>query len=110
MVGDDSDGGPPDPIPNSVVKPDHADGTARVTLWESRYRRPSFMKPPRGLPRGGFLWGTSWGIYWFVPGLGGAVFCFCKKHGTITRVGVHQEGLEKVKRMHGMLADWPGVN
>ncbi len=45
LVGDDSDGGPPDPIPNSVVKPDHADGTARVTLWESRYRRPSFIKP-----------------------------------------------------------------
>ena len=45
MVGDDSDGGPPDPIPNSAVKPDHADGTARVTLWESRYRRPLFIKP-----------------------------------------------------------------
>ena len=54
LVGDDSDGGPPDPIPNSAVKPDHADGTARVTLWESRYRRPSFTKTPRGFPRGVF--------------------------------------------------------
>ena len=26
----------PDPIPNSVVKPSNVDGTAKVTLWESR--------------------------------------------------------------------------
>ena len=29
-------GATPDPIPNSVVKPSSADGTAGVTLWESR--------------------------------------------------------------------------
>ena len=54
LVGDHSAGGPPDPIPNSVVKPEHADGTARVTLWESRYRRPSFTKPLEANASGGF--------------------------------------------------------
>ncbi len=34
--GDDSGGATPDPIPNSEVKSSSADGTAGVTLWESR--------------------------------------------------------------------------
>jgi hypothetical protein len=36
LVGGDSGGVPPEPIPNSEVKPSNADGTAGVTLWESR--------------------------------------------------------------------------
>ena len=35
----------PDPIPNSEVKHQQAHGTAGVTLWESRYRRPHSLKP-----------------------------------------------------------------
>ena len=35
----------PDPIPNSEVKHQQAHGTAGVTLWESRYRRPQSLKP-----------------------------------------------------------------
>ena len=34
--GDYCGGATPDPIPNSEVKPSSADGTAGVTLWESR--------------------------------------------------------------------------
>jgi hypothetical protein len=54
LVGDDSAGVTPDPIPNSVVKLRGADGTARATLWESRYRRPIFA------PRGAMLRGVSY--------------------------------------------------
>ena len=35
FAGIDSDGGTPDPIPNSVVKSISGDGIAGVTLWES---------------------------------------------------------------------------
>ena len=35
-LGDWSDGGTPGNIPNPVVKPVSADGTWRVTSWESR--------------------------------------------------------------------------
>ena len=34
--GDDGEGEPPVPIPNTAVKPLCADGTCRVTGWESR--------------------------------------------------------------------------
>ena len=47
LLGDDSAGDPPDPIPNSEVKPQRADGTARETLWESRYCRAFFLKTPQ---------------------------------------------------------------
>jgi hypothetical protein len=43
----------PDPIPNSVVKPSSADGTAGETLWESR-TPPDLWPPPRG--GGRFYW------------------------------------------------------
>ena len=36
ISGGRSDRVPPDPISNSEVKPVSADGTARVTVWESR--------------------------------------------------------------------------
>ena len=36
FLGDHRGEDPPDPIPNSEVKLAIADGTARVTLWESR--------------------------------------------------------------------------
>lgn len=36
IFGGDVERVPPDPIPNSEVKPLRADGTARVTWWESR--------------------------------------------------------------------------
>jgi len=35
LIGDSSAGDPPDPIPNSEVKPRSADGTAGATRWES---------------------------------------------------------------------------
>ena len=35
-VGDRGDGGPPGSIPNPVVKPISADGTATEASWESR--------------------------------------------------------------------------
>ncbi len=34
--GDDSEGDPPVPIPNTEVKPFNADGTWLDTTWESR--------------------------------------------------------------------------
>ena len=36
VVGDLTAGDPPVPIPNTVVKPRRADGTARESVWESR--------------------------------------------------------------------------
>ena len=36
LPGGHSAGVPPDPIPNSVVKPGHADDTAWAAVWESR--------------------------------------------------------------------------
>ena len=36
FLGDLSEGDPPVPIPNTVVKPLSPDGTACVSVWESR--------------------------------------------------------------------------
>src|SRR5438093_2052165 len=36
IPGGDAGGATPVPIPNTVVKPSRADGTALVTVWESR--------------------------------------------------------------------------
>ena len=36
LPGGNGGGVIPDPIPNSVVKPSSVDGTAQVTVWESR--------------------------------------------------------------------------
>ena len=36
VLGDHGEGVPPVPIPNTEVKPFSADGTAWVTVWESR--------------------------------------------------------------------------
>ena len=36
LAGDESKRDPPEPIPNSEVKPFRADGTAGATRWESR--------------------------------------------------------------------------
>ena len=36
ISGGHSAGATPDPIPNSAVKPGHADDTTWVTAWESR--------------------------------------------------------------------------
>jgi hypothetical protein len=36
FLGDHSEGETPVPIPNTEVKPFNADGTAWVTVWESR--------------------------------------------------------------------------
>ena len=70
LVGDDSAEVPPDPIPNSEVKLLHADGTARVTVWESRYRRPpSSPQHPRDAGANWFLTPTP------EPRLGLAVRC-----------------------------------
>ena len=43
MGGDDSARALPVPIPNTEVKPRCADGTAGVTLWESRTSPPTFL-------------------------------------------------------------------
>ena len=45
---------PPVPIPNTVVKPFSADGTARVTVWESR-STPGILLPVRVRPDGYFF-------------------------------------------------------
>ena len=42
----------PVPIPNTEVKPAGADGTARVTVWESRKSPGLFQKPARLVSRG----------------------------------------------------------
>ena len=45
----------PVPIPNTEVKPAGADGTARVTAWESR-KSPGFLNEARSvLSRAGFF-------------------------------------------------------
>ena len=52
------EGGPPVSIPNTVVKPFSADGTARVAAWERRSSLERFSaKTPGGisLPRRLFL-------------------------------------------------------
>jgi hypothetical protein len=36
FLGDDGEGEPPVPIPNTAVKPLSVDGTCRATGWESR--------------------------------------------------------------------------
>ena len=50
ISGGNSGGETPVPIPNTAVKPSSADGTAWVTLWESRTppgaRKPSREKKP----------------------------------------------------------------
>src|SRR5436190_11422873 len=46
----------PDPIPNSEVKPSRADGTARVTAWESR-SPPGLLAAPQIVRSAGFLYG-----------------------------------------------------
>lgn len=43
MLGDYTAGETPLPIPNREVKPRRADGTARVTVWESRSLPSSFV-------------------------------------------------------------------
>ena len=51
FLGLDSERDPPVPIPNTVVKPFCADGTARATVWESRSTPGFNFKPPRTLRR-----------------------------------------------------------
>ena len=50
-LGDDSAGETPDPIPNSVVKPCCADGTALETRWESR-KSPGILGNPQSVRLG----------------------------------------------------------
>ncbi len=45
-------GATPDPIPNSEVKPSCADGTAWVTMWESRSPPELFFIPSKVVPLG----------------------------------------------------------
>ena len=47
MFGGDSGGATPVPIPNTEVKPSSADGTAGVTLWESRSLPGLFIRLPQ---------------------------------------------------------------
>ena len=50
--------GTPGPIPNPEVKPSSADGTARVTVWESRSPR-TLLNKSRPF-RGGFCCFLIW--------------------------------------------------
>ena len=50
-----SEGVIPDPIPNSEVKPSRADGTARVTAWESR-SPPGLLAAPQIVRSAGFFY------------------------------------------------------
>ena len=43
--GGDRRGVTPVPMPNTAVKPSTADGTARVTVWESRSLPGVFVSP-----------------------------------------------------------------
>ena len=54
--GDFVDRVTPVPIPNTEVKPVGADGTARVTVWESR-KSPGLFKKPARVVLAGFLVG-----------------------------------------------------
>ena len=57
FLGGYAEGVTPVPIPNTEVKPLRADGTAWVTVWESRsppgfkYKRPASHKERRGVLR-----------------------------------------------------------
>ena len=53
----------PDPIPNSEVKHQQAHGTAGVTLWESRYRRPQSLKPSVESQDSRGLFHFRWGVF-----------------------------------------------
>ena len=56
ISGGHSAGATPDPIPNSAVKPGHADDTTWVTAWESR-TPPDLISPQPRLPdRGGVVY------------------------------------------------------
>ena len=55
ISGGFTEGVPPDPIPNSEVKPFRADGTAEIPLWESRSSPDSFLTRSRQLGRV-FFW------------------------------------------------------
>ena len=54
VSGDHSERDTPLPIPNRVVKPLNADGTAGETLWESR-KSPGFVLSPPVMA-GSFFW------------------------------------------------------
>ena len=58
ISGDHSGGVTPDPIPNAAVKPSSADGTARVTVWESRSLPGFFVRKTPGESLGFFHWFT----------------------------------------------------
>ncbi len=55
FFGDHSEEAPPVPIPNTEVKLFSADGTARVTVWESRSSPILYNKSPNREIDWGFL-------------------------------------------------------
>jgi hypothetical protein len=57
LLGGDSDGVTPVPIPNTVVKPVYVDGTTWETAWESR-KPPGLNKAPNHPPMAG-----GWGFF-----------------------------------------------
>ena len=60
--GGDGMGEIPLPIPNREVKPHSADGTALVTVWESRSPPRTVESPRRILPARAFLYAASFPI------------------------------------------------
>ena len=65
--GGDVGGVIPDPIPNSVVKPSRADGTARETAWESRTPPELMLETPLLRKRGFFFGACSVGRRLLAP-------------------------------------------
>ena len=67
--GNHSVGETPVPIPNTEVKPYHADDTARATVWESRSLPGFFILGSEGPGVRGFKWisSNSWLFYYLQP-------------------------------------------
>ena len=70
LAGDNSEEATPDPIPNSEVKLFSVDGTAWVTMWESR-SLPAFFVFARRLRRRfvGRVPSTRLGAFFLLPGI-----------------------------------------
>src|SRR5688572_29605586 len=76
----------PVPIPNTEVKPAGADGTARVTAWESR-KSPGLFNQARSMIRAGFV------VY--KPGSGfGHIYAIVEiRRGANQKSGLPQSGV-----------------
>ena len=102
FAGGDSGGVPPEPIPNSEVKPSNADGTAGVTQWESRSPPASFTKDPLELAREGSFVCMVCGAYWAK-----ARYCVPQAREALSRTVGHRR-LHRSVSSAGDVAPCPG--